>query len=44
MENKLVHNGEKNKAAIYCISEGTTPWVPWAVEYAVFVTFTETGD
>ena len=40
----MVHNADKRKAAIYCMSEGTTPWGPWAMEYAVFVTFTETGD
>ncbi|KAL2194790.1 hypothetical protein P885DRAFT_42316 [Corynascus similis CBS 632.67] len=41
---EVVHDAAKNKAAIYCMSEGTTPWGPWAMEYAVFIRFTEAGD
>ncbi|KAF2118822.1 hypothetical protein BDV96DRAFT_596647 [Lophiotrema nucula] len=40
----VVHDIEKNKAAVFATSRGTVPWGPWNVEYAVFITFSEAGD
>ncbi|KAF7162470.1 hypothetical protein CNMCM5623_007761 [Aspergillus felis] len=40
----VVHDAASNKAAIYTSSKGTLPWGPWQMDYAAFVTFTETGD
>ena len=41
---EVLHDAGKNKAAVYCVSKGDTPLGPWALEYAAFLTFNETGD
>jgi hypothetical protein len=41
---EIVHDSARNKAAIYCLSKGDTPFGPWNVEYATFLTFNEAGD
>nr|A0A411PQL6.1 RecName: Full=Monooxygenase AgnL5; AltName: Full=Agnestins biosynthesis cluster protein L5 [Paecilomyces divaricatus]QBG38883.1 hypothetical protein [Paecilomyces divaricatus] len=40
----VVHDPERNKAAVYALSTGTLPWGPWELEYSVFITFSEAGD
>ncbi|CAI7589096.1 hypothetical protein N7533_009981 [Penicillium manginii] len=40
----VVHDPDRNKAAVYALSKGTLPWGPWQLEYSVFITFTEAGD
>ncbi|KAH8703355.1 hypothetical protein BGW36DRAFT_422918 [Talaromyces proteolyticus] len=42
--NHIVHDIERNKAAIYALSKGELPWGPWEMEYSVFITFSEAGD
>lgn len=41
---ETIHEATKNKAVIYAISTGKTPFGPWDMEYAMFLTFTEAGD
>jgi hypothetical protein len=40
----VIHDCKKREAAIYAISKGDTPFGPWNMEYAVFLTFTDLGD
>ncbi|KKA17950.1 hypothetical protein T310_8109 [Rasamsonia emersonii CBS 393.64] len=40
----VIHDVEKNKAAVYASSKGALPWGPWELEYSVFITFSEAGD
>jgi hypothetical protein len=41
---RVLHDREKGEAAIYAISKGVTPFGRWNMEYAVFLTFTESGE
>lgn len=41
---RVIHDQKKGEAAIYAISKGDTPFGPWNMEYAVFLTFSESGD
>ncbi|MCJ1251525.1 Monooxygenase AgnL5 [Trapelia coarctata] len=41
---QIVHDPGRNKAAIYAMSTGDTPFGPWALEYAAFCTFDEAGE
>ncbi|KAJ6083564.1 hypothetical protein N7467_007699 [Penicillium canescens] len=40
----VIHDSDRNKAAVYALSKGALPWGPWQLEYAVFITFSEAGD
>jgi len=40
----IVHDAEKNQAAVYASSKGDLPWGPWDLEYSTFITFSEAGD
>jgi hypothetical protein len=39
-----VHDPARNKASIFAISTGNTPFGDFTNEYAVFVTFDESGE
>ncbi|KAF2209145.1 hypothetical protein CERZMDRAFT_47839 [Cercospora zeae-maydis SCOH1-5] len=41
---ETVHDPDRNKAAVYCTSQGNTDVGPWNMEYAAFITFNEQGD
>ncbi|KAF2795018.1 hypothetical protein K505DRAFT_374228 [Melanomma pulvis-pyrius CBS 109.77] len=41
---RVIHDRQSGEAAIYAVSKGDTPFGPWNMEYAVFLTFTELGD
>ncbi|KAJ4389511.1 hypothetical protein N0V93_006981 [Gnomoniopsis smithogilvyi] len=41
---RVIHDQQKGEAAIYALSKGNTPFGPWHMEYAVFLTFTGSGD
>jgi hypothetical protein len=41
---EILHDAEKNKGVVYGISTGTTPFGPWAMGYATFLTFNEAGN
>ncbi|KAH8701027.1 hypothetical protein BGW36DRAFT_425822 [Talaromyces proteolyticus] len=40
----VIHDAEKNKAAVYASSKGILPWGLWEVEYSTYITFSEAGD
>ncbi|KAH8698791.1 hypothetical protein BGW36DRAFT_294631 [Talaromyces proteolyticus] len=40
---EIVHDAPKSKAVVYALSKGKTPFGDWTNEYAVFVTFDESG-
>ncbi|EFX00872.1 hypothetical protein CMQ_1953 [Grosmannia clavigera kw1407] len=41
---RVIHDRQKGEAAIYAVSKGDTPFGPWSMEYATFLTFSESGD
>ncbi|KUJ13608.1 uncharacterized protein LY89DRAFT_622550 [Mollisia scopiformis] len=41
---EVVHDAARSKAVVYALSKGDTPFGEWRNEYAVFLTFSESGE
>lgn len=40
---EIVHDVPKSKVVVYALSKGKTPFGEWTNEYAVFITFDDSG-